>query len=279
MRVKPSQKKGTIETHTSRGLGLNFAEVRAYQHGDDTRNIDWRVTARTNRMHTKIFHEDKSLNTFIAFDRSPYTHFGTQSRFKSLAITELSSLLAWDANEKKSSIGCLAFGNKKDYFFLQPKRNSIFQILNQLSTSPNTESPNTNTPISYTLETLQKTSQTLPKKSKFYLIADLSTLLSIITTKENLLKTLNQHHKLYCFAIYDPIEASIPKGFQYTFSDGITPINFDGNNKQKRVQYATIFKQNKDKLISFAQKQHINIELFSTNQTTLPIVQRQLLHY
>ena len=78
-----------------RGQGLDFAEVRAYQPGDDVRAIHWRVTARSGKAHTKIFHEQREQPLLLMLDASLSMHFGTRKRFKIVQAFNLASLLAW----------------------------------------------------------------------------------------------------------------------------------------------------------------------------------------
>ena len=65
-----------------RGRGLDFDEVRPYQHGDDARNIDWRVTTRTGRAHSKVFHEERERPVWLLVDAGPSMRFGTRCAFK-----------------------------------------------------------------------------------------------------------------------------------------------------------------------------------------------------
>ena len=79
-----------------RGQGLDFAEVRAYQPGDDVRAIHWRVTARSGKTHTKIFHEQREQPLLLVIDASAAMHFGTQQRFKIVQALNLATLFAWN---------------------------------------------------------------------------------------------------------------------------------------------------------------------------------------
>ena len=74
-----------------RGRGVDFAEVRAYQPGDDVRTIDWRVTARKNKPHTKVFREERERLTFVVADQSQSMFFGSQQRLKSVAAAEVAA--------------------------------------------------------------------------------------------------------------------------------------------------------------------------------------------
>ena len=80
-----------------RGRGMEFAEVRRYHAGDDIRTIDWKVTARTQKAHTKLFIEERERPCHILIDQRPTMFFGSQAAFKSVVAAEVGSALAWAA--------------------------------------------------------------------------------------------------------------------------------------------------------------------------------------
>lgn len=86
-----------IGTHASaqRGRGLEFQEVRPYTPGDDPRNIDWRVTARRGRPHTKLYHEERERPVWLLVDLQPGCFFGSRRQLKSALIVRAAALLAW----------------------------------------------------------------------------------------------------------------------------------------------------------------------------------------
>ncbi|PID37724.1 MAG: hypothetical protein CR966_00660 [Pseudomonadales bacterium] len=77
------------------GQGMEFAESRVYQTGDDVRNIDWRITARTGKTHTKLFHEERERPIYLLVDMRSMMHFATRTRFKANMVAEIASMLAW----------------------------------------------------------------------------------------------------------------------------------------------------------------------------------------
>ena len=85
--LQPGQKASKI-----RGSGLDFAEVRVYQPGDDVRSIDWKVSARKQKVHTKLFHEEKERPVLVFVDQTQSMFFGSGVRLKSIAAAELGAL-------------------------------------------------------------------------------------------------------------------------------------------------------------------------------------------
>jgi uncharacterized protein (DUF58 family) len=102
--------------HTShlRGRGMDYAESRVYQSGDDARAIDWRRTARSGRLHTKLFREERERSLLLLMDTHASMHFGTRVRFKSVQAARAAALAAWSAARAGDRIGALAFGAVRD---------------------------------------------------------------------------------------------------------------------------------------------------------------------
>ena len=99
-------------THESRfrGRGVDYVESREYQPGDDIRRMDWRVTARSGRPHTKVFQEEREQSNLLLIDCNASMRFGTRVRFKSVQAARTAALLAWAAAQGGDRIGALGFG-------------------------------------------------------------------------------------------------------------------------------------------------------------------------
>ena len=88
-----------------KGRGMDFAESRPYQPGDDIRTIDWRVTARSGRVHTKVFEEEREKPVMVWVDLRPAMFFATRGRFKAVIATEVAALLLWKTLDEGDRIG------------------------------------------------------------------------------------------------------------------------------------------------------------------------------
>ena len=131
----PSQRSPLIGLHHSklRGRGVDFDQVRVYQAGDDVRTIDWRVTARTQEPHTKLFHEERERPIFIMVEQSRRLFFGSGLMFKSVLAAQAASLIGWAALGHNDRVGGLVFGDNEHYE-IKPRRSkqSLLQLLNRL---------------------------------------------------------------------------------------------------------------------------------------------------
>lgn len=104
----------------SKGRGMEFDEVRHYQNGDDIRTIDWRVTARTGKTHTKLFREEVERPVLIATDLGRSMQFGSQLLFKAVQAAHIAALVAWHAQKRGDRIGGIVF-NQHQHSELKPR--------------------------------------------------------------------------------------------------------------------------------------------------------------
>lgn len=112
-RRSPALRSGTSSSRW-RGRGVDFRESRIYQPGDEIRHMDWRVTARSGKPHTKLFEEEREQGLLLAIDLNPGMHFGTRVRFKSVQAARAAALLAWMASAAGDRVGALGFGGGVD---------------------------------------------------------------------------------------------------------------------------------------------------------------------
>src|SRR5579871_425719 len=103
-----------------RGRGLEFQEVRLYTAGDDVRSIDWRVSARRGRPHTKLFHEERERTVWLLVDLNPTLLFGSRHSFKSAVAVQAAALLAWTASKDSDRVGAVIVGTE-DVVALAPR--------------------------------------------------------------------------------------------------------------------------------------------------------------
>ncbi|MFP4076828.1 MAG: DUF58 domain-containing protein, partial [Halochromatium sp.] len=94
-----------------RGAGVNFEEVREYREGDDIRYMDWKVTARVDAPHLKIFREERERSVVLCVDRGPHMSFGTRGTFKSVQAARAAALIGWAASRLQDRVGGIAFGD------------------------------------------------------------------------------------------------------------------------------------------------------------------------
>jgi len=99
-----------------KGQGMEFAEVREYQPGDDIRAIDWNVSARQGRPFVKVYHEERELTLMLLIDLSGSHRFGTKGRFKRELLAEVAGMLAFLAIRTNDKVGAILFSSQVEKF-------------------------------------------------------------------------------------------------------------------------------------------------------------------
>ncbi|MDG2040857.1 MAG: DUF58 domain-containing protein [Ilumatobacter sp.] len=116
-----------------KGRGMNFAEVREYQHGDDIRAIDWNVTARTGAPFIKVFDEERELTVMLVVDVSASGDFGSRSRMKGEVAVEVCAVLAFSATRNNDKVGLIIFSDRIEKFVPPRKgRRHVLRVLREL---------------------------------------------------------------------------------------------------------------------------------------------------
>ena len=120
--------------HTAfRGRGMSFSEVREYRAGDDVRDIDWNVTARSSKPYIKVYEEERELTMMLLVDVRASRSFGSPSHTKKNVITEIAAVLAFSAAQNNDKVGCIFFSDKIEKFIPPKKGKShILMIIREL---------------------------------------------------------------------------------------------------------------------------------------------------
>ena len=116
-----------------KGRGMAFSEVREYRMGDDVRDIDWNVTARSMKPHIKVYEEERELTMMLLVDVSGSRMFGTTARLKKNTITEIAAVLAFSAAQNNDKVGCIFFSDRVEKFIPPKKgRSHVLTIIKEL---------------------------------------------------------------------------------------------------------------------------------------------------
>ncbi|MCW8330197.1 DUF58 domain-containing protein [Photobacterium sp. SDRW27] len=190
--------------HMSRkkGRGMNFSEVRPYQAGDDIRTIDWRVTARTGKTHTKLFTEEREQPVMLLIDLSTSMKFGSQLLLKSVQAAHFASLLSWLAVSEHDRIGAIIYtGNKLVECKPTARRQGPLQVINALIDA-HQDSPEAQDSLAFSAA-LKHLHHLCPKGSEIVIISDFYQLKE---TDKQRLSQLRQHNRIQFVRVHDPLE-------------------------------------------------------------------------
>ncbi len=220
-----------------KGRGLDFDEVRPYQAGDDIRNIDWNVTARTNRVHTKVFKEERERPIFIIADYRSSMHFATRGSLKSVQAARFAALSAWISADHHNRVGGLVFSDSQ-HVECRPKSGykGVLQLLRLLG---NNHLPSQTEQIEKTTQYARKSFdpsllfQRLKKIIKpGSLIIFISDFRFINEDNINLLQNLSHHNDFIASFVFDPLEVELPPPGQYAITTDTTTDTKSATAKQ-----------------------------------------------
>ncbi|WP_295882445.1 DUF58 domain-containing protein [uncultured Thiohalocapsa sp.] len=237
-----------------RGAGINFEEVREYREGDDIRHMDWKVTARFNEPHLKVFREERERSVVLCVDRGPHMGFGTRGTFKSVQAARAAALIGWAASRLNDRVGGIAFGDPVaglQHFRPARGRRALWQLLRTL-TQPAAER---SASVDALPGALRRTSRGLPTGSLVFVIADLN---REARDLEGVLGNLVQRSSVVLLPVDDPADWQIPAMGSVTFTatDG-TLVEIDTDDADAARAYQTAWQQRRDTLKAIANRLNV----------------------
>ena len=230
-----------------KGRGMEFDESRLYQPGDDIRNIDWRVTARTGKTHTKLFREERERPVFLWVDLRAPMFFATRGKFKSVMASHLAGLLAWSAVHHGDRLGGVIFSETISHE-LKPHRGKtgVLRFINKLVDHPAWQDPYQAQADKGAIgrELIRLRRVTRPG-SMIFLISDFRYLND---TDENQIIRLSKHNDVIMIFVRDPLEEALPRGGEYRLSDGRNELSIDTFDRSYTDRYRERFQRHNDRL-------------------------------
>ena len=220
-----------------RGRGMEFLETRHYQAGDDSRHIEWRVTARTGRPHVKVFHEERERPVVIVVDFRPSMHFGTRVAFKSVVAARLAAILAWTVAKQGDRVGGLIFSAACHHVFTPRGRQAgVLPFLSGLShyTQHAQDEVADSSDASAINQALLRVQRVAKPGSTIVLLSDFY---AVDTETERVLNRLHQHNDVLAYHVCDPLECTPPTPNHHVFTDGHTALDIDTSLDSVRFSY------------------------------------------
>jgi len=226
-----------------RGRGIDFSEVRLYEVGDDVRSIDWRVTARKAKVHTKVYREERERPTLILVDLRQSMLFGSRTRTKSVAAAEAAALLAWHSLDGGDRVGGLVLDEDREVL-IKPRRDprTVARLLGRVAdasqrlvarriTGGDHEPGSPGQGLRRALDHLQRVAGT---GFRIYLITDFTGFDAALGAR---LLRLARHNTVVAIRVMDPLEAELPPPDQYVVSDGRIRFDIDSADAATRTAY------------------------------------------
>lgn len=234
-----------------KGRGMAFSEVREYQFGDDTRDIDWKVTARYVRPYVKVFEEERELTVMLLIDVSGSKDFGTVSQMKRDVTTEIAATLAFSAIQNNDKIGVIFFSDKIEKFIPPQKgRRHILYIIRELiDFRPDDRQTDINQALKYLTNAIKK-------RCTAFLLSDFIDR----GNYRDALTIANRKHDIVAIQVYDRRETELPAVGLMKVRDAETGQErwIDSSSKRVREAYRTWWDKRQAEMNTAFQKSRID---------------------
>ncbi|MDX1451448.1 MAG: DUF58 domain-containing protein [Oleiphilaceae bacterium] len=250
-----------------RGRGMEFNEVRVYQPGDDVRSIDWRVTARRQAPHTRLYNEERERPVMILCDQSRSQFFGSHKAFKSVRAAQAAALFAWTALAHNDRVGGIVF-SEQGHSETRPgrSRKSLLRLLHNIVTANQALSAEFNAEAKQALSLNGALTETLRIVKPGTLIVLISDFVQCDDETEALVAKLSRHNECLMVQTCDALEGQLPPPGRYPVSNGNDTLFFDARQKASRTRYEEWFRIREQRLYDLAIKYRCTHLRLSTDQ-------------
>ena len=249
--------------HTAfRGRGMSFSEVREYRIGDDVRDIDWNVTARSRKPHIKVYEEERELTMMLLVDVSGSRMFGSTERTKKNVITEIAAVLAFSASENNDKVGCIFFSDRIEKFIPPKKgRSHILMIIRELvGFVPEGRGTSLSVPLRF-LTAVNK------KRTTSFILSDFMDPASDETAFDEALKIAGGRHDLVGIRVYDRRETELPDvgAVELLDAESGRRVWVDTSSRRVREEYAEDWRRRNEKIETTLKHHRIDTAVVSTS--------------
>jgi uncharacterized protein (DUF58 family) len=253
-----------------RGRGMDFDQVRIYQPGDDVRSIDWRVTARTQVPHTKIFSEERERPILVISDLRSPMFFGSQ-RLKSVVACEISAALAWAGLAANDRAGGLVFGPQQQVDIKSRRsHHAVLQFIHALH-EYSAQLVKLQTDRYSLADILEESRQFILPGSTVFIVSDFH---DLNNNCERHLFELARHGNLNFCHVYDDIETELPPPSLYAVTDGQHQTMLDSSNTQLRQRFVDAFSQRSQHLRKLSEQLSAGLLLFNSSDSVMSVLAR-----
>jgi len=267
----------TTGSHRSRfrGRGMDYQESRIYQAGDDIRNMDWRVTARSGKPHTKLYQEERERPVVLLVDFSPSMFFGSVNSLKSVVACKVASIIAWAAAARGDRIGALIINETHRELAPKMGKRGVLQLIRALvEHSDPVRGLTLKTSENGLNEELKRLRHIARPGSLVFLISDFY---GVNANTEQHLQRLSQHIDIQAIQIVDPLEIAPPPAGRYTITDGEDGKQtgvLNTRSKKSRKGYQQFCNEHHQSLSNMMMRHNIPLMQLSTADDILLVLQQ-----
>ena len=249
-----------------RGRGMEYAESREYAQGDDARHIDWRLTARSGRTHTKLFQAERERLTLVVADTSPALYFGTRVRFKSVQAARAGAIAAWAAIRDGDRVAALRGSTAEAPVAPAGGARGALHVLDALARWY-AKPPADDAGLAIALDHARRL---LRPGSRLLVLADAASIASVPAGRW---PALSMHNEVVVLLIDDPLERDPPRAW-LPFAGGAQRVDLDLASDRQRRRWRQAFPDAARDAVAGLRARGIRAEVLSTDapsQSWLPL--------
>ena len=241
---------------------MSVSEVREYRAGDDVRDIDWNVTARSSKPHIKVYEEERELTMMLLVDVSSSREFGSKERLKKSVITEIAAVLAFSAAQNNDKVGCIFFSDRVEKFIPPKKgRSHILMIIRELiKFEPESE----RTALSEAVRFMTNVNK---KRCTTFILSDFLTPERDRAALEDALKIAGSKHDIVGIRVCDERESELPDVGIVELEDAEThrKVWLDTSSARVREHYAQRWAERDEAIRELLRRNRIDTATISTD--------------
>lgn len=230
----------------ARGRGMDYRESRIYQPGDDVRRMDWRLTARSGRLHTKLFQEEREKRLWVVLDTNASMQFGTRRRFKSAQGARAAALAVWLGVATGMQVGLEMYGTREALVRPGAGARGALGVIHALGEAPAGKYPHANEPLS---RALQRMARHARGGSQVLIISDGASLDDQAAAR---LLALARHAHVRVLVVADALETDLVPPGQYPLAWQQGVRNVDLQTRSARTQFRQVLGEQAHRLQQLA---------------------------
>lgn len=259
-----------------RGRGLNFEEIRDYRSGDDVRSIDWKVTARLQKPHVRVFNEERDRQAVLVVDQRLSMFFGSRRALKSVTAAEAAAIAAWRVLGVGDRVGAIVF-NDRDLVEVRPRRSraTVLQILTTIVAQNQALGVGRGIAaapamLNTALESAQRRS---PHDVAVIIISDFD---GADDTTRSMVGAMARHNDVVALLVHDPLQSDLPPSARMTVTDGELQIQLEVGRESVRKSIEQASQERLKTVLAWTRELGVPVLPLSAAEETAPQLRRLL---
>ena len=259
-----------------RGRGLNFEEIRDYRPGDDVRSIDWKVTARLQKPHVRVFNEERDREALLVVDQRLSMFFGSKLAMKSVVAAQAAAIAAWRILGVGDRVGAVVFDDRNlAEFRPRRSRSTVLQILSAIVSKNRALGVGRSIASAPTMlnEALKQTQRRTLHDAAVIVISDFD---GADDETRSMIGAMTRHNNVVALLVHDPLQSDLPPSASMTVTDGELQIQLDIGRESIRKRLSEASQERLKGVLAWTQEFGVPVLPLSAAEDTAQQLRRLL---